>query len=225
MPRPNAFWKRLAPAGFFRDQIENSQHARLFCQQFAAKFVGIFFAGVGDFVEKGFDGEAGVRVADRAPPLHGNADFWRVQIDLHIGNAVENIGSAFDGSAVDAVLNHQRLEGGPGHDGLADDGVGPCDGIAFCIEACGETIVPFRAIPATGEIVFARPDNFYRSFGNFGDVYGFDDKVRSGIGSTAKAAAEERGVYFHFFGRQVRRLSQRRRDLRFRIVCRSRVRN
>ena len=48
----DSFGKRLAPVGFFRGQVENSQHAGLFCEQLAAQFVGIFFARVSDFIEK-----------------------------------------------------------------------------------------------------------------------------------------------------------------------------
>jgi len=198
----DSFGKRLPPAGFFRGQVEDSQHAGLFCEQLAAQFVGIFFPCVSDFIEKGFHGKTGVRMAYRAPPLHRYADFWCVEIDLKIGNSVENIGGAFDGSAVHAILDGHGFESGSGHDGLADDGVRPGDGIAFSIEACGKTVVPFRTIPAAGEIIFARPDNFHRSFGHFRDVYGFDDKVRGGIGATAKATAEERGVYSYLFRRQ-----------------------
>ena len=75
----------------------------------------------------------------------------------------------------------------------------PRDGIASGIEAGGETIVPHGTIPAAGEIVFARPDDFHGSFGDFGDVHGFDDEIGRGIGAAAETAAEERGVDFDFF--------------------------
>ena len=99
-----------------------------------------------------------------------------MEIHLEIRNAVENIGGAFNGSAVNTVLD-EHFKRSARHDGLADDGVRPRDRIAFGVETSGEAIVPFRTIPATSEVVFACPDHFHRSFGNFRDVNRFDDEV------------------------------------------------
>src|SRR5437879_9914291 len=82
---------RLSPVSFLRYQIEKRQHARLFCEKCAAQLIWIFFAGVSHFVEKAFDGEAGVRMAYGTPPLDRHADFWRVQVHLQIRNAVKNV--------------------------------------------------------------------------------------------------------------------------------------
>src|SRR6266853_553266 len=93
-----------------------------------------------------------------APPLYGHADFRAVQVDLQVGNAVEKVSGAFYGSAVDAVLvDGVGGEGGTLGDGLADNRVGPSDGIALGVESCREAVVPHRTIPAACEIVFTRP--------------------------------------------------------------------
>jgi hypothetical protein len=47
--------KRLAPPGFFRDELQHGTHARLTGEQLATQLVGILSASVRDFVEKGFD--------------------------------------------------------------------------------------------------------------------------------------------------------------------------
>ena len=97
----------------------------------------------------------------RAPPLHGNFIFRTVQIHLQIGNSVENVGSALDRGGVNAALDAE-LRTGSRHDGLADDGVRPRDGIAAGVEPRDEMVVPHRAIPSAAKIVFARPHNFHR---------------------------------------------------------------
>ena len=112
-----------------RYQIEKRQHARLFCEKCAAQLIWIFFAGVRHFVEKAFDGEAGVRMAYGTPPLDRHADFWRMQVNLQIRDAVKNVSGTFDGGRVDTVLNPEGFEQGSIQDGLANDGVGPGNGI------------------------------------------------------------------------------------------------
>src|SRR4029077_20552218 len=93
----DSFGKRFAPSGFFRDKIQGGKHARLVGEKLAAELVWILPARVSDLVEKTFGREAGVGMADGAPPLNGNTNFRRVKIHLKIRNAVENVGGAFDG--------------------------------------------------------------------------------------------------------------------------------
>ena len=59
------------------------------------------------------------------------------------------------------------------------------------IDAGNEAVVPHRTIPAAGEVVFARPNDFHGSLRDFCNVHGFYDEVRSGIGAAAKAATEQ----------------------------------
>ena len=99
-----------------------------------------------------------------------------MKIHLKIRNAVENVGSAFDGSAIYTVLD-EHFEQSARHDGLADDGVRPGNRIAFGVKSSGKTIVPFRTIPAAAEVVFACPDHFHSGFGDLCDVDRFDDEV------------------------------------------------
>src|SRR5216684_1630467 len=138
-------------------------------------------------------------MADGAPPLDGHADLGRVQIHLQVRNAIEQIGGAFNGGAVDSILDGELFEGRPLHDGLADDGVRPCDGIALRVQSRGETVVPHGAVPAAGEIILAGPDNFDGGLGNFGDVDSLNNEVGCRVGATAEAATEQCGVDFDFF--------------------------
>src|SRR5713226_10752765 len=108
---PTSWRKWLAPTGFLGDQLQHSAHARLTGQEFAAQFVGIFAAGMSHFVEKALNRKSGVRMTDRTPPLHRNADFWRVQVHLQIRNAVEKVSCAFDRGRVHAVLDSVGFEG------------------------------------------------------------------------------------------------------------------
>src|SRR5215467_617537 len=142
-----------------------------------------------------------MRVANRTPPLHGHADFWRMQIDLKIGDAIKNIGRAFNRGAIDTVLD-EGCKGRTRHDGLADDGMRPSDGIAFGVKPGGETVMPLRPIPAACQIIFTRPDDFHWSSSSLRNVHSFDDKVGGRIGSTAESAAEVRRVQFYFFWRK-----------------------
>jgi hypothetical protein len=48
-----------------------------------------------------------------------------VRRDVEVGNVVAGVGRAFDGRAVDAVLDDDRLERRTRGDGLADDDVSP----------------------------------------------------------------------------------------------------
>src|SRR5207245_8635895 len=70
----DAFRKRFAPTGFFRDKIQSGKHARLLREKLAAELVRILLSSMSDFIEKTFGREAGVGMADGAPPLNGNAD-------------------------------------------------------------------------------------------------------------------------------------------------------
>src|SRR5712691_3782370 len=57
-------WEGLSPSSFFGHQVQDGTHAGLIGEKFAAQFEGIFSAGVGQFIEKAFDGKAGVGLAD-----------------------------------------------------------------------------------------------------------------------------------------------------------------
>ena len=179
---------------------------------------------MGDFIEECFDGKTGVRMADGAPPLNGHADLRRVQVDLEIGKAVKDIGSAFNGSAVNAVLDSEGGERRAVSDGLADDGVRPGDRVAVGVEARDKAIVPHGAIPAAAHVVFAGPDDFDGSFRDFGDVRRFDDKIGGRIGAPAETSAEKHRVNLDFFGRQADDSARRWRGRRFQTACRSRFR-
>src|SRR5947207_172950 len=139
------------------------------------------------FVEKALDGKARVRMADGAPPLYGDADFRSVQVNLKIRNSVKDIGCTFNGCAVDAFLvDHVLRKERALRDGLADDRVRPCNGIARSVESGDEAIVPHRPIPAAGKVVFACPDNLYRRLGDLGDMHSFHDKVETGLARLPK---------------------------------------
>src|SRR5882762_10956261 len=96
--------ERLSPPGFLSHQVQDGTHSGLIGKKLAAQFVRIFSSSVSHFIEKALDRKAGVRVADGAPPLHRNADFRSVQVNLKIGNSIKDIGRAFDRSAVDTFL-------------------------------------------------------------------------------------------------------------------------
>src|SRR5215831_16480776 len=127
-----------------------------------------------------------------------------MQIDLQIGNAVKEVGSAFYGSGINAIFYTKGFESSAGKNGLADDRVRPSDGIALGIEARGKTIVPHRPVPSASQIVFASPHDLDGSFGDLSDFDGFNDEIGRGIGATAETSAQKRGVELHFFGRQAR---------------------
>src|SRR6266403_4387171 len=183
--------ERLSPTSFFSHQVQDGTHAGLIGEKLAAQYVRIFSSSVSDFVEKAFDRKAGVRVAYGAPPLHRDADFHRVQVNLKIGNSIEDTGCTFNGGAVHTLLVDRVCgKGSPLRDGLADDRMSPSCGIARRVEPCDEAIVPHGAIPAAGKVVLARPNNFYRCLGNLGDMHCFDDKVGGGIGASAETAAK-----------------------------------
>src|SRR5205814_8980501 len=85
-PRPRGKW--LSPSTFFSHQIQDGAHAGLIAKELAAQFIRIFSSRVSHFVEKTLDRKARVRVADGAPPLHWDADFRSVQVNLKIRNSV-----------------------------------------------------------------------------------------------------------------------------------------
>src|SRR6266481_8101070 len=206
---PTSGRERLSPTSFFSHQVQDTTHAGLIGEKLAAQLVRIFSSGVSHFVEKAFDGKAGVRVADGAPPLYGDADFRSVQVNLKIGDSIKDIGCTFNGSAVDTFLvDHVLGKERALRDGLADDRVGPGDGTARSVKSGDEAIVPHGAVPAAGKVVFARPDDLYGRLGDLGDVHSFDDKVGDGIRAPAETAA-----------------AQRWRGQQFRIACPSRFRN
>ena len=161
---------------------------------------------MGHFIQEGLDGKSSVRVPHRAPPLHRDADLRRVQVHLHVGNAVKYVRGAFDRRGVYAVLDSERLEERALHDRLADNRVRPSDRIAVCIQTCHEAVMPHRPVPTSLQIVFASPDDFYRGFGGFGHVNCFHHKVRSGIRAPAKSSAQQCGMNLHLFRSKTRHL-------------------
>src|SRR5438309_1333602 len=157
---PRGKW--LSPSTFFSHQVQDGAHAGLIGKELAAQFIRIFSSRVSHFVEKTLDRKARVRVADGAPPLYWDADFRSVQVNLKIGDSIKDIGCTFNGSAVDTFLvDHVLGKERALRDGLADDRVGPGDGIARSVKPGDEAIVPHGAVPAAGKVVFARPDDLY----------------------------------------------------------------
>src|ERR1043166_9799329 len=112
-----------------------------------------------------------------------------MQIDLQIGNAVKEIGSAFHGSGIDTVFYTKGFESSASKNGLTNDSVRPGDGIALRIETCGKTIMPHRPVPPAREIIFASPHDLDGSFGDLSDFDGFNDEIGQGIGATAEPSA------------------------------------
>src|SRR5256886_2508078 len=195
---PRGKW--LSPSTFFSHQVQDGAHAGLIGKELAAQFIRIFSSRVSHFVEKTLDRKARVRVADGAPPLHWDADFRSVQVNLKIRNPIKDVGCTFNGSAVDTFLvDHVLSEERALRDGLADDRVHPGRGIARSVEPGDKAIVPHGAIPPAGQVVFARPNNFYRRLGDLGHMHSFDDKVGGGIRASAETAAKERGMNLNFF--------------------------
>src|SRR6266576_3017002 len=84
-----------APTSLLGDEIQDGAHPRLLRQHCAPEFIRIFTAGVGQLVEECFDRKAVMRVANRTPPLHRDANLRRVQIYLEVWNAVEQIRRTF----------------------------------------------------------------------------------------------------------------------------------
>src|SRR5438552_19064931 len=117
-----------------------------------------------------------------------------------IGNSIKGTAGPFNGTAVPTLLvSHVLSEERALRDGLADDRVHPGRGIARAVEPGDEAVVPHGAIPAAGEVVFTRPDNFYRRLGDLGDMHSFDDKIGGGIGASAETAAKALGMNLNFF--------------------------
>src|SRR2546429_4803234 len=96
------------------------------------------------FIQERLDGKSSMRVSYGSPPLPGTADLGFVQVHLQVGDAVEQIGRAFDGRGINAVLDSKGFKERALHYGLTYDGVGPDDRIAARIQACDEAVMPHR---------------------------------------------------------------------------------
>src|SRR5438552_18344931 len=117
-----------------------------------------------------------------------------------IGNSIKGTAGPFNGTAVPTLLvSHVLSEERALRDGLADDRVHPGRGIARSVEPGDKAIVPHGAIPPAGQVVFARPNNFYRRLGDLGHMHSFDDKVGGAIRPYAETAAKEGGMNLNFF--------------------------
>src|SRR5271154_5724056 len=92
----DALGQGSSPACFLCGEVQHGEHARLFCEQSLTEVIRIFVTRVRDFVEEGFDGKAGVGMTYGAPPLDRDTNPGRMQIDLEVGDAVEQIGRTFD---------------------------------------------------------------------------------------------------------------------------------
>src|SRR5207302_8836983 len=152
--------ERLSPSTFFSRQVQDGTHARLIGEKLAAQFIRIFSSRVSHFVEKTLDRKARVRVADGAPPLHWDADFRSVQVNLKIGNPIKDVGCTFNGSAVDTLLaDHVLSDERALRDGLADDRMRPARGFARSVEPGDNAIVSHAALPPASQVVLPRSDH------------------------------------------------------------------
>ena len=64
---------------------------RLFLQKRLAESIGIFSGESGEFVDETFDCKSGVRMANRAQPLHGHANLRLMRFHRDIGNRVRPV--------------------------------------------------------------------------------------------------------------------------------------
>ena len=139
-----------------------------------------------------------MRVPDRAPPLHGDANLWRMQIHLKIRDAIENVSRTLDGSGVNPVLDSERFERGTLHDGLAHDGMRPRHRVALRVQTRHEAVMPHGPVPAALQVVVARPHDLHGSLGGLRHVDGFHHEVGRGICAPAESSPEQRRVNSHF---------------------------
>src|SRR5204863_872748 len=101
------------------------------------------------FIQERLDGKSRVRVSYGPPPLHGHADLGCVQVHLQVGDAVEQIGRAFDGRGINAVLDSKGFKERALHYGLTYEGVGPDDSIAARIQARDDAVMTHGTLPTT----------------------------------------------------------------------------
>src|ERR1700730_3563062 len=147
-----------------------------------------------NFIEECLDRKPCMRVTYRTPPLHRHGNFRAVQVYLQVGNVINDVGGAFDGSAVDSAFDGVLLKRRPFGNRLPDDCVGPEDRIAARIQARDEAVMPHGPVPTSLQIVFAGPHNSDRGFGGLGHVNGFYDKVRIGISAPAESSPQQGGM-------------------------------
>src|SRR5438876_3094282 len=131
-----------APTSLLSDEIQDGPHPRLFRQHCVAKFIRVLTTGMGQLVEERFDRKAVMRMANRTPPLHRDANLRRVQIYLEVWNAVEQIRRTFNRGAVNSILDAEGLEECPLHDRLTDDRVRPGHRISAGVHAANKPVVP-----------------------------------------------------------------------------------
>ena len=91
-PAVSAFRQRFSPSGPGSCRIQHSQEAGVFADKHAAQFIGIFFAGRRDFVQKTFGNECILRMSHGPPEAYGNTRFITYVLDPQIGYVVGKIG-------------------------------------------------------------------------------------------------------------------------------------
>ena len=149
-------------------------------EQRAAELVGILAGGVRQLVDEALDDEAGVGVADRAPPEHRHRRPSGCGASTAMVRAWRREDPAAPSTEVASMpsLTIAASNGVPVGDRLADDRVLPGDRLAARVEPGADGRVPHRPVVAAADVVLARPDHLdRRAAGGLGDVHGLDDEV------------------------------------------------
>ena len=104
-----------------------------------------------------------MRMADRAPPQRGHANFHIVDRNLEIRDGIGEIADAFDHCGVDAVLHHHLLERGAYNEGLARDHVLPGQDAARAVDARQHAMRENGPVAAAANVVLAAPHHLDRA--------------------------------------------------------------
>ena len=190
--------QRLAPAGFFRHEVERRQQPRVLPKHRAAEIDRILARLARQLVHEAFDGEHVVVGADPAPePGRHRRRFGPHIFDMEIGNVVGHVDRAIDGVDVDAFLERRRQPARQDRPNRRP--VFPADDLAVR-QARGDRVAIDRAIDIVLDVFLAGPYHLHRPVDLLGDANGRDHHV--GLEPAAEAAAEQMVVDDHLLDRK-----------------------
>ncbi len=164
--------------------------ARMPGEKPATELKRVLFHFVRHFVDKTFDDESGVGMADRAPPLDRNGEGRAVQIDEDVGNLVWNIFGPFHRRGINPIVGEAAFEWRSFQDRLAHHRMLPGNQFSARIKSRSNPVVPHRTIVAPFDIILPGPDDFNRLLDRFGNLDSFNHEIRLRVRPAAEAATQ-----------------------------------
>ncbi len=198
--------ERLVPSGFLCGKLQHGAHAGgvpggrevgqilILGQQLQPVLERIFARRNREFIDEALQRKRRLQRVDRTHPAQRHRRFGHHVFDQIVGNAIDwtrLIGQI----GIDSIRDRLAFLSA---DRRRDDAMRQSSGQAGTIQRGAELVQARGTVRGEAHVVFARPDDFYRSVDRFRDLRGFDRVIV--LEPPAEASTHQRDVDFDLIG-------------------------